>query len=127
MEEDLATIQKNIEIAAKKVVHRTKAQREKEIMSIPEKVRFREEAAARCTHKNQERVLRRQARGVRAEHLVKCSLEQVKKKAKNKPLTDLYVKDHFTEDWEEWQRHFKGTVKKRTPTWRSKRCSREKN
>ena len=102
MEEDFATIQNNVEIAAKKVVHRTKAQREKEIMSIPENVRLREEAAARCTTKIQRRVL--EARGVRAEHLVKCSLEPVMKKAKNQPLTDLYVKDHFTEDREEWQK-----------------------
>ena len=82
MEEDLATIQKNIENAAKKVVHRTKAQREKEIMSIPENVRLREEAAPGVQQKIKRRVLRRQARKARAEHLVKCSLEPGKNKAK---------------------------------------------
>ena len=39
----------------------------------------------------------------RAEHLVKCCLEPEKKKTKRKPLTDLHVKGHFTEDSEEWQ------------------------
>ena len=63
MEEDLATIQKNIENAVKKVVHLTKAQRERKIMSIPENVRMREEAAARCTTKIKRRVLRRQVKG----------------------------------------------------------------
>ena len=47
MEEDLETIQKNIENAAGKVVHRTKAQREKQTKSSPENVRLREEAAAK--------------------------------------------------------------------------------
>ena len=55
------------------------------------------------------RVLRRQARKARAEHLIRCSLVPGKKKAKRKPLTELYVKGHFTEDRSEWpkelQRH----------------------
>ena len=72
-------------------------------MSTPENVRLREEAAARCTTKIQRRVLRRQARKARAEHLVKCSLQPGKKKAKRKPLTELYVKGHFTEDRAERQ------------------------
>ena len=37
-EEDLLTVQKNIENAAKKVRHQTKGQREKETMSTPETV-----------------------------------------------------------------------------------------
>ena len=63
----------NIENTARKVVHRTKAQREEDIMSTPENVRLPEEAAARCTTKLKRRVLRKQARKARAEHLVKCS------------------------------------------------------
>ena len=46
IEEDLATVHENTENAARKAVHRTKAQKEKEIMSTPENVRVREEAAA---------------------------------------------------------------------------------
>ena len=71
-EEDLASVQKNIENATKKVVHWTKAQGEREIISIPENVRMCEKAAARCATKIK-RALRRQARKARAEHLVKCS------------------------------------------------------
>ena len=70
-EEYLSTAQENIENAAKKIRHRTKAQKEKEIMSTPVSVRLREEAAARCTAKIKRRVLRRQARKARAEHLVR--------------------------------------------------------
>ena len=58
---------------------------------------------ARCTATIKRRVLRRQARNARTEHLVRCSLEPGKKKAKRKPLTELYVKGHFTEDRAEWQ------------------------
>ena len=57
-------------------------------MRTPENVRLREEAAARCTTKIKRRVLRRQARNARAEHLVRCSSEPGKKKAKNKPLIE---------------------------------------
>ena len=42
-------------------------------MSTPENVRLPEEAAARCTTKLKRRVLRKQARKARAEHVVKCS------------------------------------------------------
>ena len=100
----LATVQKNIENAAKKAVHRTKAQREKEIMGTPENVRLRENAAATCTAKIQRRIVRKQARKAKAEHLVQCNLEPTKKKCKSQPLTELYVKGHFTEDREEWQK-----------------------
>ena len=73
-------------------------------MSTPETVRLREEAAARCTTKIKRRVLRRQARNAGAEHLVRCTLEPGKKKAKNKPLTEMCVKGPFPEDREEWQK-----------------------
>ena len=56
------------ENAAKNIGHRIKAQRGKGIMSTPENVRLREEAAARCTAKIKRRVLRKQARKARAEH-----------------------------------------------------------
>ena len=97
-EENLST-----ENALKKVQHRTNAQKEKEMMRTPENVRLREETVARCTAKITRIVLRRQARKARAEHLVRCSLEPGKKKTKRKPLTELYVKGHFTEDRAEWQ------------------------
>ena len=103
VEEDFATIQKTPRARSGKVVHRTKAQREKEIMSTPDNVRLREEAAARCTEKIKRGVLRKQARKAGAEHLVKCSMEPGKKKTESKPLTELYVKGQFTEDREEWQ------------------------
>ena len=106
-EEDLSTAQKNIENTAKKIQHRTNALKEKEMLRTPENVRLREEAAARCTAKTNRRVLRRQARKARAEHLVRCSLEPVKKKAKRKPLTEFYLKGHFTEDRSEWQRELR--------------------
>ena len=72
----------------------------KEKKSTPENVRVREEAAARCTANIKRRVLGKQARKASAEHLVKCSLVPGKKKTKSKPLTELYVKGHFTEDRE---------------------------
>ena len=97
-EENLSTVQKIIENALKKIQHRTNAQKEKEMMRTPQNVRLREEAVARCTAKIKRIVLRRQARKARAEHLVRCSLEPGKKKTKRKPLTELYVKGHFTED-----------------------------
>ena len=43
-------------------------------------------------------------RKARAEHLIRCSLMQVKKKAKIKPLTELCGKGHPTEDRPEWQK-----------------------
>ena len=57
-EEDLLTVQKNIENATKNIRHRTIAHKEKEIMSTPENVRLREEAAARCTAEIKWRVLK---------------------------------------------------------------------
>ena len=87
-EEDLSTAQERSENAAKKIQHRTKAQKEKELVRTPENVRLRKEAAARCTAKIKRIVLRRQARKARAEHLVRCSLEPGKQKAKIKPQTE---------------------------------------
>ena len=49
-------------------------------------------------------MLKKQARKARAEHHVKCCQEPGKKKAKRKPLTELYVKWQYTEDREEWQK-----------------------
>ena len=49
-------------------------------------------------------MLKKQARKARAEHQVKCWLETGKKKAKRKPLTELYVKEHFTGVREEWHK-----------------------
>ena len=74
------------------------------MMGTPENVRPREASAARCTAKIKRRALRRQARKARAEHLARCSLVPGKKKAKRKPLTELCVEGHFTEDRAEWQK-----------------------
>ena len=104
IQDDLSTAQKNIETAAKKIQHRTNAQKEKEMMKTPENVRLREGAVARCTAEIKRSVLRRQARKARAEHLVKCSLVPGKKKAKRRPMTELYVNGPFTEDRSEWQK-----------------------
>ena len=73
-------------------------------MSAPKNVPLREDAGVRCTAKINWKVLKKQARKARAEHLVKCCLEPGKKKAKRKPLTELYVKGHFAEDREEWRK-----------------------
>ena len=88
-EDVLATTQKNIENTAGKVVHRTKAQQRK-IMITPENARLREE---RCTRKIKRRILRKQARKARAEHLVKGRLEPGKRKTERKPLTEVFVKE----------------------------------
>ena len=76
-------------------------------MSTPESVKLREEAAARCTKKIKRKVLKKQARKARADHLVKCCLEPGKKKAKRKPLAELYIKRKFhRREWlKELQRH----------------------
>ena len=86
------------------MAYHTKAESEKIIMSMLDNVRLCEEAAARCTAKVERKVLKKQAREAGAEHLVNCCLEPGKKKAKRKPLTELYVKGNFTEDGEEWQK-----------------------
>ena len=111
-EDGLAATQKNVESAAGKVAHRTKWHKEKKtIMSTPENVRLREEAAARCTAKIKRMILRKQARKARAD-LVKCSMKPGKKKTKRNPLTELYVKGHFTEDRGEWQKELQSSAKR---------------
>ena len=47
-------------------------------------MRSREEAAARCTNKVKRRVLKKQARKARAEHLVKGCLELGEEEGKKK-------------------------------------------
>ena len=56
------------------VAHHSKAER---IFSLrtQQNFRLRKEAAARCTAKTKRKVLKKQARKARAEHLVKCCLE----------------------------------------------------
>ena len=76
MEDDLAAIQKAIDISAGTVAHYTKAERERIVKSTPEDVGLREEAAARCTAKIKRKVLKKQARKARAE---RCCLERGKK------------------------------------------------
>ena len=125
-EEDLSTAQKNIENAAKKIRHRTKAQREKERTSTPENVRLCEEAAARCTAKIKQIILRKQARKARAEHLVKCSLEPGKKKAKRKPLTNCTLKGTVPKTEQNGKKNFQGTVKRCTPTWKKQKEPKKK-
>ena len=48
-------------------------------------------------------MLKKQARKAKAEHLVRCCFEPVKKKTKRKPLIELHVKGQFTGDKKEWQ------------------------
>ena len=66
-------------------------------MSIPENVRLRGEAAARCTAKIKRKVLKKQAWKARAEHQVNALCNQGKM-PEEKPQTELHVKGHFTED-----------------------------
>ena len=53
--------------------------------------------------------------------LVKCILEPMKKKCKSKPLTELHVKGHFTEDRKEWQKKHQRC----TPTWMKPKKNRK--
>ena len=54
--------------------------------------------------KSKRKVLKKQARKARAQHLIKCASSRGRNRRKgNKPLTELYVKGNFTEDREEWQ------------------------
>ena len=76
--DDLDTVQRNIEIATGHVVPHERKKRNI-MISTPESVRLREEAAARCTAKIKKRKLKNQARKARAEHHVRCSLEPGKK------------------------------------------------
>ena len=93
---DLSGIQDQIEKAAKKIAHLTKGERKKIIRQTPEHVKNREVAAARCKRVMERRVLSKQARRARADHLVKCSMEPGrKKKKKRKPLLELFVDGNF--------------------------------
>ena len=107
--EDMETIQKSVQEAAKKVAHTTKSDGDQGGRRTPEKVRVKEGSTARCTQAIKRKVLRKQARKTRADHAVKCSMMLGKRKPKRKPLTELYVDGNFTEDSEEWnkelQRH----------------------
>ena len=55
----------------------------------------REVAAARCKRVMERRVLSKQARRARANHLVKCSVEPGPKKNERKPLLELFVDGKF--------------------------------
>ena len=66
-------------------------------------MRIREEAAARCTKVIKRRVLKKQARKARAEHMVKSSLAPGRRQVQRKPLSELYDNGKFTEHGEEWQ------------------------
>ena len=74
----------------------TKFERDKEVKQTPEKVRTREEAAARCTQAIKRKVLRKQARKAKADHGVKCSIVPGKKIRKRKPLTEWDVNGKMT-------------------------------
>ena len=81
--ESLAMIHENTEKAAKSVSHTTKSVRQGEAKTTPEDVTMRDRAAARCTRLRAR--CSRQARKVRAEHDVKCSLMPGKRIPKRKP------------------------------------------
>ena len=84
------------------MTHHTKSESENIIQSTLENVKLREEAVAKCTNKIKRRVLRNHVRNTRTYHLMKYCLEpRKKKKAKRKPLTELYVNGNITEDREE--------------------------
>ena len=76
---------------------------------ILEEVRIREGTAARCTKVIKRRVLKKQTRKARTDHLVKCSAMQGKKRMEIKPMKELHVNCKFSEDREQWnhepQRH----------------------
>ena len=98
-EEDWGTTQK-IEVAAGEVANCTETERENITRQTTENVRIREEAAAKCTKVIKKRVLKKQARKARAEHLVKCCLAPGRRHVRRKPLSKLYVNWNFTEDSE---------------------------
>ena len=68
---DLYVVQEQIEEAARKIAHFTKG-RKKIMKQTPEEVKIREKAAARCSRLMERRVLSKQARRARADHLVTC-------------------------------------------------------
>ena len=93
--------QSNLPLVLWRIIRKLK---EKNIPRTLDNVKLREEPAARCTKKIERKVLKKQARKARAEHLVKWCLAQGNRKVRGKPLPELYVNGNFTEDKEEWQR-----------------------
>ena len=68
-------------------------------------MRLREEVATRCTKKIKRRVLKKQTRKARAEHLVRVQFGgDRKEKIQRKQLSEPHVKGTFTEDSEEWKK-----------------------
>ena len=67
-------------------------------------MRLREELAAICTKKIKRRVLKKQARKARAEHLVTCCLTPRKRKVQRKPLSEIVCEREFHRG----QRHCEG-------------------
>ena len=118
----ISQLHRRIENAAKKTGHWTKAQRDKESMG---NVRLREEAAARRTAKIIRKVLKKQVRKARTEHLVKCCFEPGRRRPKNKPLTELYVKGILPKTGKNGKRNFKHIVKRCTPTWKKPKKNRK--
>ena len=109
----MTTIQRKIELAADEVAHCTKAERETNILKrTPDDVRTREEAAARCTKVINRRVLIKQARKPRAEHLERCCLALGKKKAPRNLLPELHGDGHLTEDRRNVKKNNRGIVKR---------------
>ena len=104
--ENLGTIQKGIEEGAGKVPHTTINKRNKVAKQTLGSLRIREHVKKRlhgAQKSSTERVLKKQARTARDDHLVKCNLMPGNSRTKRKPLAELYVNGGFTEDSEEWQ------------------------
>ena len=89
-EENLETIQMDMEGGCR--------QSDKAVKLKPESVRMREEAAAGYTKAFKRRVLKKQARKVRADHLLECGMMPGRVKTERKPSSELYVNGKFTED-----------------------------
>ena len=83
-------IQDQIEKAARKIAHLTKGERKQIIRHTPEDVKNREVAAARCKRVMERRVLSKQARRARANHLVKCTT-QIRKKRRRRSRKELNI------------------------------------
>ena len=65
-----------------KLLAAQKSDRDKTMKEIPENVRIRKEAVARCTKVIKRKMLKKQPRKARADHLVKCSLKPGRRKIK---------------------------------------------
>ena len=96
---------KQIEDAARKVVHLIEGEREKIIKQIPEDVKNREAACCEMQKSDGERqVLKKQARRARAHHLVKSSMEPAERKTRRKPVLELFVNGAYMGNTEDWQK-----------------------